>query len=104
MNLLANVSMSHQSLAAFIRQHETALANSLQLSVNKKQKPLSSTSLPSLTPPANSPTTNAHTSSSLAAAFSFAGLNFKSHNIKPAHLTLTPHHLFYLLSKMEELE
>jgi hypothetical protein len=27
-----------------------------------------------------------------------------SHNIKPAHLTLTPHHLFYLLSRLEELE
>ena len=27
-----------------------------------------------------------------------------SHNIKPAHLTLTPHHLFYLLSRLEELD
>jgi len=40
---------------------------------------------------------------SLAAAFSFAGLSFRSHTIKAAHLTLTPHHLFYLLSRIEEL-
>lgn len=35
---------------------------------------------------------------------SFAGLNFKSHNVKSAQLTLTPHHLFYLLSRIEELD
>jgi len=93
-----------QSLAAFIRQHEKALANSLQLSVTKKQHNLSSTSLSGVAPPANPPTTNSSTSNSLAAAFSFAGLNFMSHNIKPAHLTLTPHHLFYLLSRLEELD
>ena len=27
-----------------------------------------------------------------------------SHNIRPAQLTLTPHHLFYLLSRLEELD
>lgn len=27
-----------------------------------------------------------------------------SHNIKPAQLTLTPHHLFYILSRLEELD
>lgn len=35
---------------------------------------------------------------------SFAGLNFGSHNVKPAQLTLTPHHLFVLLSQIEELD
>jgi Leucine-rich repeat (LRR) protein len=43
------------------------------------------------------------TSSTLAAALSFGALRFTSHNIKPAKLTLTPHHLFYLLSRVEEL-
>ena len=37
-------------------------------------------------------------------AFSFGGLSFMSHNIKPAQLTLTPHHLFYILSRLEELD
>lgn len=27
-----------------------------------------------------------------------------SHGVKPAHLTLTPHHLYYLLSRIEELD
>src|SRR5438034_4378365 len=43
------------------------------------------------------------TSSTLAAALSFGTLSFASHGIKPAKLTLTPHHLFYLLSRFEEL-
>jgi Leucine-rich repeat (LRR) protein len=43
------------------------------------------------------------TSSTLAAAFSFGPLKFTSHNVKPAKLTLTPHHLFYLLSRFEDL-
>jgi len=42
--------------------------------------------------------------STLAAALSFAGLSFKSNNVKSAQLTLTPHHLFYLLSRIEELD
>jgi hypothetical protein len=43
------------------------------------------------------------TSSTLAAALSLPYLNFASHNIKPAKLALTPHHLFYLLSRFEDL-
>ena len=60
---------------------------------------------PSLASPTSAkvPIQPASTSSSLAAAFSFAGLSFKTHSIKAAHLTLTPHHLFYLLSRVEEL-
>ena len=74
----------------------------LQLSVHRRQASAnaSSTTLSSVTP-GQSITNNS--SSSLAAAFSFAGLNFRSHSIKAAHLTLTPHHLFYLLSQVEEL-
>ena len=43
------------------------------------------------------------TSATLAAALSLGTLNFASQNIKPAKLTLSPHHLFYLLSRFEEL-
>ena len=50
-----------------------------------------------------SPTTPVSTSSTLAAVFSLGSLSFTSQNIKPAKLTLTPHHLFYLLSRFEEL-
>ena len=42
------------------------------------------------------------TSNALAAAFSLGNLNFSSHNLKPAKLTLTPHHLYYLLGQFEE--
>ena len=42
------------------------------------------------------------TSSAFAAALSLGSLNFASQNIKPAKLTLTPHHLFFLLSRFEE--
>lgn len=64
-------------------------------------------------PPQNASTSSTPTSPSatgysstgtLAAALSFAGLNFKSHAAKSAQLTLTPHHLFYLLSRIEELD
>lgn len=39
----------------------------------------------------------------MASALSFGALKFTSQNIKPAKLTLTPHHLFYLLSQFEDL-
>ncbi|KAJ9615619.1 hypothetical protein H2200_001694, partial [Cladophialophora chaetospira] len=92
------------SLAQFIRQHEKALANSLQMAVHRRQ---SSITVPTnnLTVTSGTTTSSTNTSTSaLAAAFSFAGLNFRSHTAKAALLTLTPHHLFYLLSRMEELD
>lgn len=49
-----------------------------------------------------SPAFASSTSSAFAAAISLGTLSFASHNIKPAKLTLTPHHLFYLLSRFEE--
>ncbi|KNG80428.1 Leucine Rich Repeat domain protein, partial [Aspergillus nomiae NRRL 13137] len=36
-------------------------------------------------------------------SLSFGALKFTSQTIKPAKLTLTPHHLFYLLSRFEDL-
>lgn len=43
------------------------------------------------------------TSNALAAALSLGTLNFTSQSLKPAKLTLTAHHLFYLLSRIEEI-
>ncbi|KAL8737875.1 MAG: hypothetical protein Q9181_001278, partial [Wetmoreana brouardii] len=95
------------NLAQFVRTHEKALANALQL---RRQNPKAgqnvaetadvSTNLlggPQVTNSASS------VSSVLAAALSFGALNFTSQSMKPAKLTLTPHHLFYLLSRFEEI-
>ncbi len=49
------------------------------------------------------PSTASSTSSTLAAALSLGSLSFTSHSVKSAKLALTPHHLFYLLSRFEEL-
>ncbi|EED16832.1 Leucine Rich Repeat domain protein [Talaromyces stipitatus ATCC 10500] len=76
-----------KNLASFVRTHEKALANALQL---RRQSVPSNNYAPS-------------TSSTLAAALSFGALKFTSQNVKPAKLTLTPHHLFYLLSQFEDL-
>ncbi|KAF7508138.1 hypothetical protein GJ744_009579 [Endocarpon pusillum] len=91
-----------RSLASFVRTHEKALANSLQMQ-RQRAKNASTSSLMSLSSP-TTPTTTSNTSSSLITAFSLGGLSFMSHNIKPAQLTLTPHHLFYILSRLEELD
>ncbi|OBT44231.1 hypothetical protein VE00_05443 [Pseudogymnoascus sp. WSF 3629] len=103
-----------KNLAQFVRTHEKALANALQL--RKQQSPghgrsqshsgalgvPASTSTTVISPPSSSASSTL-TSSTLAAALSLPYLNFASHNIKPAKLALTPHHLFYLLSRFEDL-
>ena len=95
-------------MAYFIRTHEKALANAFQLKKQKsKREHLNSTAgdaSPTQISSFQNTTGAAATSSSLAAAFSLGSLSFSSHSIKPAKLTLTPHHLFYLLSRFEELE
>ena len=48
-------------------------------------------------------TSSSSTSSTLAAALSLGVLNFSSHNIKPTTLSLTSHHLYYLLDRFEEM-
>ncbi|RAK83556.1 leucine rich repeat domain protein [Aspergillus costaricaensis CBS 115574] len=83
-----------KNLASFVRTHEKALANALQL----KRQPTKNAQ-PSHTQSGSS----SSASSTLAAALSFGALKFTSQNVKPAKLTLTPHHLFYLLSRFEEL-
>ncbi|EEP81785.1 conserved hypothetical protein [Uncinocarpus reesii 1704] len=90
-----------KNLARFVRTHEKALANALQMRRQTSKSLDSSTSPPVVSRHGSS--NRSATSSSLAAVFSLGSLNFTSHNIKPAKLTLTPHHVFYLLSRFEEL-
>jgi len=100
-----------KQLATYVRTHEKALANALQFRRQNVPRHGSSQSVSSVTPvvvPSSPivperPSTSASTSSTLAAAFSLGSLNFTSHTIKSAKLALTPHHLFYLLSRFEEL-
>ncbi|KAJ8116539.1 hypothetical protein OPT61_g2061 [Boeremia exigua] len=90
-----------RNLAYFVRTHEKALANALQL---QRQAPKHGQT-PSLSPtsPTGPSSPPASSSSSVwAAALSLPSLTFTSPAIKPAKLTLTPHHLFYLLSRFEE--
>jgi hypothetical protein len=91
-----------RALAQYVRQHEKALANSLRMSVQRRNSSNSRSTTATAATSGTSVTTSS--SSALATALSFAGLNFRSHAMKAALLTLTPHHLFYLLSRMEELE
>lgn len=90
-----------------MRTHEKALANALQLrKQGPKYGPSSSASgeaSPTHISNYQNSVPTSSTSSVLASAFSLGSLHFASQNIKPAKLTLTPHHLFYLLSRIEEL-
>ncbi|KAI9800190.1 MAG: hypothetical protein M1825_004174 [Sarcosagium campestre] len=104
-------------LAYFVRTHEKALANALQQRLISKngQTPISSGLHRSATQPLGSGATSysastaqpkssmAPSSSSLVAALSLSSFGFGSSKMKPAKLSLTPHHLFYLLSRFEEL-
>ncbi|KAI1005607.1 hypothetical protein K3495_g2612 [Podosphaera aphanis] len=98
-----------KSLAQFVRTHEKALANALQLRRQSTTRHSASGSSGNCVVPGSPTVTNATatssitTSGTLAAALSLPYLTFASHNIKPAKLALTPHHLFYLLSKFEDL-
>ncbi|KAK8212507.1 hypothetical protein IWZ01DRAFT_269007 [Phyllosticta capitalensis] len=87
-----------KNLAHFVRTHEKALANALQLRRQSLKNGASTTSAAGPTSP-----TATSSASTFAAALSLPYLNFASHSIKPVKLTLTPHHLFYLLSRFEEL-
>ncbi|KAI6783848.1 uncharacterized protein J7T54_001724 [Emericellopsis cladophorae] len=96
-----------KQLASFVRTHEKALANALQFQRREtRHRPSQSTSSVSTGPKSPSLPDRPATSSSastLAATFSLGALNLTSNNVKSARLALTPHHLFYLLSRFEEL-
>ena len=96
-----------QNLAQFIRTHEKALANALLLrrqNLKYGQPSLAAGEASSTHDngyPNSAPSTS--TSNALATALSLGALNFTSQSPKPAKLTLTSHHLFYLLSRIEEM-
>jgi hypothetical protein len=100
-----------KQLANFVRTHEKALANALQFrrqsNAARHGSSQSASALPSPQSPVGPlperPATCSSTSGGLAAAFSLGSFSFTSHNLKPAKLALTPHHLFYLLSRFEEM-
>ena len=90
-----------------MRTHEKALANALQL---RRQNPktgqtsvLNGEALPTQISGYHGSGPASSTSSALATALSLGTLNFASQNIKPAKLTMTPHHLYYLLDRFEEM-
>ncbi|KAL7950446.1 hypothetical protein V8C42DRAFT_120724 [Trichoderma barbatum] len=96
-----------KQLAAFVRTHEKALANALQLQRrdvrHRATQSTSSATIPQTPTFPERPSTAISNTSSLANALSLGPLNFTSHGVKSAKLALTPHHLFYLLSRFEEL-
>lgn len=100
-----------QQLATFVRTHEKALANALQLkrqNLPRHGTSQSVSSVPTLaltspTVPERPSTAASSSSNGLANALSLGTLNFTSASVKSAKLALTPHHLFYLLSRFEEL-
>ena len=96
-----------QNLAQFVRTHEKALANALQLRrhgpKNGQTNPQVGENATTHGSSSQSSTPPSSTSGAFAAALSLGSLNFVSQSIKPAKLTLTPHHLFFLLSRFEEV-
>lgn len=82
------ISIFTQNLAHFVRTHERALAN-VQLQRTRTQSTASASA--------------SSASVSLADAVARPYVSFTSPPPKPAKLCLTPHHLFYLLTKFEEL-
>ncbi|KAI0202735.1 hypothetical protein F4808DRAFT_57293 [Astrocystis sublimbata] len=97
-----------KQLATYVRTNEKALANALQMRRQPRHGPSQSvstipTSHTTSSPLPERPATSASTSSGLATALSLGALNFASHSPKSTKLALTPHHLFYLLSRFEEI-
>lgn len=89
-----------------MRTHEKALANALQFQRreprHRASQSTSSATLPSSPSLPERPSTSSATGS-LASSFSLGSFNLTPQNVKSAKLALTPHHLFYLLSRFEEL-
>ncbi|KAI0389286.1 hypothetical protein F5Y17DRAFT_133783 [Xylariaceae sp. FL0594] len=98
-----------KQLANFVRTHEKALANALQMRRQPRHGPSQSVSTIATSqstasvPLPERPSTSASSSSALANALSLGSLTFASHSSKSTKLALTPHHLFYLLSRFEDL-
>ena len=106
-NRIADHTNTYQNLAQFIRTHEKALANALQLRrpspKNWHKGSHAKEPSPTQIDDHHEPGPTSSTPSAFAATLSLGTLNFASQNIKPATLTMTPHHLYYLLDRFEEL-
>lgn len=88
-----------QNLAYFVRTHERALANAFIL---QRQAPSRGHGISGPLSPVSATASSASVSgSSIASGLSIPYLT--SPTLKPAKLTLTPHHLFFLLSRFEDL-
>ena len=98
-----------KQLATFVRTHEKALANGLPARRQNAPRHGASQSVSAISPPKlpasipERPSTSASGAGALATAISLGSLGFMSSGVKSAKLALTPHHLFYLLSRFEEL-
>ncbi|KAL8714936.1 MAG: hypothetical protein Q9220_001449 [cf. Caloplaca sp. 1 TL-2023] len=84
--------------AQFVRTHERALANAPHL----RRRTPNAAHTHATAPPVVASTSLV--SSALTAARSLGSFAFVSHDVKKAKLTLTPHHLYYLLSRFEEID
>ncbi|KAK2743920.1 hypothetical protein FQN57_004543 [Myotisia sp. PD_48] len=91
-----------KNLARFVRTHEKALANAMQMR-RQASKSIDATQTTSSAHSSSTRSSAVSAASALAAALSLGSLSLTSHSIRPARLTLTPHHLFYLLSRFEDL-
>ncbi|PFH60003.1 hypothetical protein XA68_11586 [Ophiocordyceps unilateralis] len=93
-------------LVTFVRTHEKSIANALQFQrreVRHRSSQSTGSATLSLSPTLPERPSTSSVPNSLAAALSFGSINFTSHNAKSVRLALTPHHLFFLLSRFEEL-
>lgn len=95
-------------MATFVRTHETALANALPFQHRDvRNRPSQSTTVTAIPPATTSPerpSPNTSTISLVATALSLGPLKLTSLNAKSAKLALTPHKLFFLLSRFRELD
>jgi hypothetical protein len=99
------ITYTPQNLAQFVRTHEKALANALQL---RRQTPknghgaTTGGALPRQASSTQSLSSRTSTPSTIAAVLSLGTIHFTSQSAKAVKLSLTPHHLYYLLCKIEE--
>nr|POE77551.1 putative leucine-rich repeat-containing protein [Quercus suber] len=94
-----------QNLAQFVHTHERALANALQSQRRRKHgsSPQSAPDTSNTNNKVKAIVTTSSASITLAEALSRPYLFFSSPSLKAAKLSLTPHHLYYLLSRFEDL-
>ncbi|KKA28134.1 hypothetical protein TD95_000971 [Thielaviopsis punctulata] len=95
-----------KNLANYVHNNEKALANGGTVRRNTISRHAPSHSMSSAASIQRSPTLPARPSTSAASSPfspSFLTLGFGSQSSKATKLSLTPHHLFYLLSRFEEL-